>query len=65
MTDSLLRMACSAVTLKTHTHTHTHANSSHPGTETVVVTTPAELRDCNSSWGLQQWVTKSVPTGNY
>ena len=51
LTDSLLRMACSVVTIitHTHTHTHTHANSSHCGMETVLVTTAAEMRDCNSS----------------
>jgi len=45
LTDSLLRMACSFVTIITHAR----ANSSHCGMETVLVTKPAEMRFCNSS----------------
>jgi hypothetical protein len=44
LTNSLLRMACSAVTIKTHTL----ANRPHSGMKTVLVTTPAELRNCNN-----------------
>jgi len=45
LTDSLLRMVCSDVTIKTHTL----ANRSHPGMETVLVTIPAEPRNRNNS----------------